>query len=181
MMRTSLQDADRIRRLAASGAFLVATLMLSLAESIAFPAGFLPIPGAKLGLANGAVLLCATVLGPKNAAAVSLCRVLLMFILFGNASSVLYSVSGAVLSFIGIALFCRNRYLSFLGKSVIAAVLHNIAQVGCAALIFGYHILAIAPWMILAAILSGCISGTLLNLSYRPVSRAIEHLIPNTK
>lgn len=172
-MQTSLPDGSRIRRLCAAGAFLCAALMLSLAESIIFPSGLLPIPGAKPGFANAAVLLCAVFLGRRYAGAVSLCRVLLMFLLFGNAASVIYSLSGAFFSFLGICLFCRCPGLSFFGKSVIAAVLHNTAQLFCAVLLFGIPAISLAPWMILAAVFCGGISGTVLNLSYGAVMRVI--------
>jgi len=170
-MRTSSQDADRTKKLAISSAFLCAALMLSLAEAFVFPAGILPIPGTKLGLANSAVLLCATLMGRRYAAAVSLSRVVLMFFLFGSGTSVIYALSGAVLSFVGIALFCNSTRLSFLGKSVIAAILHNTAQIMCAAFILGQSVLLLFPWMTLSAVLCGSITGILLNLSYGPVKK----------
>ena len=173
-MQTSLQDADRTRRLAYSAAFLCAALMLSLAESILLPTGLFPIPGAKPGLANAAVLLCATLLGRKRAAAVSLARVTLMFILFGTGTSAIYSFSGAALSFIGIALFCNNPQLSFFGKIIIAAVMHNIAQALCAMLIFGLPAAVLIPWMIIAAVICGGFTGLLLNLIYPAITKVIR-------
>lgn len=176
-MRTVLRADSRIQRLCAAGAFLCASLMLSFAESILFPAGLLPIPGAKLGLANAAVLLCAVMLGRRYAGAVSLCRVLLMFLLFGNASSVIYSLAGAALSYIGICFFCRCTALSFFGKNVIAATLHNISQLCCAVFVFGIPAVSLASWMILAGVLCGGISGTILNLSYNAIRCAVGRSI----
>ncbi len=172
-MLTSLQADSRIRRLCMAGAFLCGALMLSLAESIILPAGILPIPGAKPGLANAAVLLCAVILGRKYACAVSLARVLLMFILFGNGSSAVYSVSGALLSLMGVAVFCNSKHLSFLGKSVIAAICHNAAQLLCAVFVFEIPALALMPWMIFSAVLCGGITGILLNMSYSTLLKAI--------
>lgn len=178
LMPISSPDAKRTRLLAAEGAFLCAALMLSLAESFVFPAGILPIPGAKPGLANAAILMCATTLGRRYALSVSVCRVLLMFFLFGNATSVIYSVSGMIISFIGIALVCKNEKLSFLGKSVISAVLHNFAQILCAAMILSPAAMYLLPWMILAAILTGGISGIILNLTYNAVYKYAKKSFP---
>ena len=188
-MRTSSSGAEtptvaksgRAARAAASGAFLFAALALSLAESLAFPVGILPIPGAKPGLANAAVLLCAHLMDKRSAAMVSLCRVILMFFLFGNASSLIYSMSGAALSFVGIILTAGCKSLSFLGKSVIAASLHNTAQTLCAVFIIGAPAAALFPYMLLSAVLCGGITGVLLNFVYKPVRLAAKKLTANGK
>lgn len=178
-MRTSSPDgrpAGHVRVVAMAGAFLCAALMLSLAESFIFPAGILPIPGAKPGLANAAVMLCACMMGRRYACGVSFARIMLMFFLFGSATSVIYSLAGAALSFAGIALFCQSERLSFLGKSVIAAVLHNVAQAVCAMLILGFPAVMLLPWMILSGVLCGGITGVILNLVYSPICRALPNL-----
>lgn len=180
-MLMSSPDAKKTRYVVAGGAFLCAALMLSLAESLIFPTGILPIPGAKPGFANAAILLCAVMLGRRYALAVSVCRVLLMFFLFGNATSLIYSVSGAVLSFAGIAILYNSQKLSFLGKSVISAILHNIAQVLCAAAILSRAALLLFPWMTLTAILTGGITGILLNLSYNTVYKYAKRFLSSKK
>lgn len=173
-MQTSLQDAERIRRLAYAAAFLCAALMLSFAESIILPAGILPIPGAKPGLANAAVLLCSVILGRRFAASVSAARVLLMFMLFGTGTSLIYSLSGAALSFLGIALFSYSNVMSFLGKSIIAAILHNTAQALCALFIFGLPAAVLIPWMIVTAVLCGGFTGLLLNFIYPTITKIVR-------
>ena len=179
-MQTSSQVGKKSRRLAVAGAFLCAALMLSLAESVAFPTGILPIPGAKPGLANAAVLMCATLMGLRYAASVSAARVILMFFLFGSATSVIYSLAGAAVSFVGIALLCNNGSLSFFGKSIIAAILHNLAQLCCAMLIIGPHAAVLVPWMILSGVLCGGFTGLIINLCFAPVSRQYSRITQNT-
>ena len=173
-MRTSLQGGDRIRRLVYTAAFLCAALMLSLAESILLPTGLFPIPGAKPGLANAAVLLCAVILDRRHAAAVSLARGTLMFILFGTGTSSIYSFSGSTRSFFCVALVSLSTHLSFFGKSIIAAVLHNVAQALCAMLIFGLPAAVLIPWMIVAAVICGGFTGLLLNLIYPTVIKSVR-------
>lgn len=175
-MPTLSSGADKLRQLATASAFLCLSLMLSFAESILFPTGLLPIAGAKLGLANAAVLLCASVMGRRYGAAVSFSRVLLTFVLFGNATSALYSFSGALLSFIGIALCNSSRKLSFFGKSIISAVLHNTAQVICAVVLLGLPAAALLGWMLLVGLLCGGFTGILLNLSYGTVIKSTSLL-----
>lgn len=179
-MQTSSPDVNRTKKLALGAAFLCAALMLSLAESFIFPGGILPIPGAKPGLANAAVLLCATLLGYRYSAAVSFGRIILMFFLFGNGTSILYALSGGILSFIGILATAKNTKLSFLGKSVISAILHNTAQVLCASLIIDNTVLYLIPWMIITAVLCGSITGILLNITYEPIFRYYKKAFKNT-
>ncbi|MBE6707995.1 MAG: Gx transporter family protein [Ruminococcaceae bacterium] len=174
------QEGKRTRMLAVSSAFLCAALMLSLAESILFPAGILPFPGAKPGLANAAILLCATTIGKRYSAAVSFSRVLLMFFLFGNGTSVLYSLSGATLSFLGILLFCNSQKISFLGKSVICAILHNTAQLICASFIIDLSMITLFPWMLITAVICGAFTGILLNFIYDPVYIHTKKFTRNT-
>ena len=174
-MQTSSPDAkkSRVRNLALGGGFLCGALMLTLAESFVFPTGILPIPGTKPGLANAAVLLCSVMISKKYAFSVSIARVILIFFLFGNGTSVIYSTSGAILSFVGIMIFADSANLSFLGKSVISAILHNTAQILCAAMFFSTAVFALFPWMILSATLCGGVTGIVLNFIFPAVNKAL--------
>ena len=71
-------------------------LVLSFIES-QIPA-FVAVPGVKMGLANIAIVYALYRLGWKEAAIISLIRVVLVSLLFGSAASFLYSLAGAVLS-----------------------------------------------------------------------------------
>ncbi len=168
MTRMPLSDKSGARGLAYDGAFLCAALMLSFAESVLLPAGILPFPGTKPGLANAAILLCAETRGKARAGAVSLARLLISFFLFGSGTSVLYSLAGAALSFVGILLVCTIRSpFSFLGKSLVCAALHNVGQLLCALLLIGEAtVLLMTPWMLIASQICGAFTGIILNLVY---------------
>lgn len=89
---------NRIRKTAFMGLFLALAMICSYIETlIPFSVG---IPGIKLGLANIAVVLMLYSVGTKEALLVSLLRIVLVGILFGNAFSILYSLSGGILSFL---------------------------------------------------------------------------------
>ena len=78
------------------GLFAAAAIILGYVESlIPFFAG---IPGIKLGLANLAVLFILEKYTWKEAALVSVVRILVLGFLFGNMFSILYSLAGAALS-----------------------------------------------------------------------------------
>jgi len=184
-MRTS-SSADKMcpsgtTALVYAAAFLTAALMLSLAEALLLPTGLFPIPGAKPGLANAAVLLCAKMLGRKYAAAVSFARVLLMFFLFGSATSFMYSLSGAICSLILISMILDLSIFSYLGKSMAAAVCHNLAQLICATLIIDKAVLFLAPYMILSGVVCGAFTGFVLNLCSPALIRAFNNSLKKRK
>ena len=65
-------------------------MILSFVES-QIPA-FVAVPGVKMGLANIAVVFALYKLGWKEAAGISLIRVLLISVLFGNFASLFFSL-----------------------------------------------------------------------------------------
>ncbi len=100
---------NRIRKTAFMGLFLALAMICSYIETlIPFSVG---IPGIKLGLANIAVVLMLYSVGTKEALLVSLLRIVLVGILFGNAFSILYSLSGGILSFLVMFLMKKNRQI----------------------------------------------------------------------
>ncbi len=80
----------------------VGALLCALALCLSYIERFLPlplpVPGVKLGLANLVVLCALVLLGFRAAFAVSMLRVLLAGFAFAGFSSLLFSLSGALLS-----------------------------------------------------------------------------------
>lgn len=98
---------NRIRKTAYMGLFLAVAMICSYIETlIPFSVG---IPGIKLGLANIVVVLMLYAVGTKEALLVSVLRIVLVGILFGNAFSILYSLSGGILSFLVMFLMKKQR------------------------------------------------------------------------
>ena len=77
-------------------------LLIALAFVLSYVEVLLPlnigIPGAKVGLANIVVVVALYTIGGKNAGMLSLVRVLLVGLTFGNFAMMLYSLAGAILS-----------------------------------------------------------------------------------
>ena len=96
-------------------------MILSFVES-QIPA-FVAIPGIKVGLANIVVVFALYKLGWKEAAIISLIRVMLVSLLFGTGASFLYSLAGAVLSFAGMLLLKGTGRFSCTAVSVVGGVL----------------------------------------------------------
>jgi len=119
------------------------------------------IPGIKMGLPNIIIIFLLYRHGPLPAAAVSLVRVALVALLFGNVMSLLYSLAGAILSLTAMALLRRLDFLSTVGVSVAGGVLHNVGQILMAMLLLGTA--ELGYYLIVLAI-SGTIAGVLIGL-----------------
>ena len=87
----------RIRRTAFIGLAASLALLLSYVEFL-LPPLFVAVPGIKLGVPNVVVLYVLYSMDAKHAAFVSLTRVCLSSLLFGNLMTMAYSVAGAILS-----------------------------------------------------------------------------------
>ena len=83
-----------------------------------------PIPGVKLGLANVITLIVLVVYRPRDAFAVLVLRILLGSMFTGTPVSLLYSLTGGVFCFLGMALLCKLLqkkhlwFISIVGKNV---------------------------------------------------------------
>ncbi len=115
-------------RTVATAAVLTALAMvLSYLESL-LPA-FTAIPGVKLGLANIAVVFALYTLGAPYAVLISLLRVGLSSLLFGQIVGFVFSLFGALVSLCLMYLCRRFAPLSPVGVSVAGGIGHNIGQI----------------------------------------------------
>lgn len=146
---------------------LALAMLLSYIESLLPLTLWFPIPGCKLGLPNVLITAVFLEISPRDAAGISLCRILLMGLLFGNAVSLLFSLCGGALAYLGLWLLarCGRHRFSLIGISIGCAALHNIGQMLVAALLFGGGVLfTYLPLLLLASLLFGGVSGALLRL-----------------
>lgn len=78
--------------------FTALAMIFSYVEAI-LPINF-GVPGMKLGLANLVIVTGLYYMSEKDVFLISLTRILLMGLLFGNGMSLLYSLTGGILSYI---------------------------------------------------------------------------------
>ena len=91
-------------------------------------------------------------------------RVILAGLLFGNMFSILYSLSGAILSLIVMILVKKYLKLGVLGVSILGGVFHNIGQLIVAiTVVSNYRIGYLFPYLFLSGILTGAIIGIIAN------------------
>lgn len=150
----------KTKKLTTLGLSVALALILSYVESLLPP--LVAVPGVKVGLPNIVILFLLYRYGWKEAASVSLIRLLLSAALFTGFAAFFYGLAGAVLSLLGSALLKRSDRFSPLGVSVAGGVLHNLGQIALAALVLesGY-LFAYLPVLLLSGTVAGAVVGGL--------------------
>lgn len=140
--------------------YLALALICSYVESL-IPFYF-GVPGVKLGLTNIVVVLLLYTIGAKEAFGISVMRILLAGFLFGNPFSILYSLSGGILSFLVMYLLKKTEKLKVITVSVAGGLMHNMGQLLVAALVVeNYHVLYYLPVLLIAGFVTGFLIGIL--------------------
>ncbi len=148
----------RTKKLTVMALTTALAMILSFVES-QVPA-FVAVPGVKRGLANIAVVFALYRLGWKEAAGISLIRVLLVSVLFGTVASLFYSLAGAVLSLLGMGLLKKTGKFTEIIVSVTGGVLHNIGQIAMACILLETDALKYyLPFLLVSGILAGVVIG----------------------
>ncbi|MFV0518707.1 MAG: Gx transporter family protein [Lachnospirales bacterium] len=129
-------------------------------------------PGIKLGLANIVVVICLYYVDTKSAFTISLVRVFVVGFLFGGLSSMLYALSGALLSFFGMVIIKKMKIFSIISTSVVGSVLHIVGQIFVAILVVdNIMLITYLPVLMMLSIISGVAIGyisyyTLYNMKF---------------
>ena len=157
----------KTKRLLLLAMLTAVAMILSYVESLLPSVG---IPGVKMGLANIAVIFALFRFGWKEAAALSLVRVLLVSLLFGSVGAMLYSLAGTVLSLAVMALLRRIDRFSTVGISVAGGVAHNAGQILMAMLILQTkQLLVYLPVLAVSGIAGGVLTGLAAALLIRRI------------
>lgn len=174
-----MKEKRTIKKIALLGVFGALSLVLSFLESTLLPVvPFLP-PGAKLGLSNIVTTLCGALFGAPAAFYITALKALFAFLTRGMTAG-LMSFSGGMLSTVGLVLLLRQqgKTVSFLGISVLCAVLHNGGQLFCAAVMTGTALLLqYGKVLLVFALLTGTLTGIMLNLLVPRIRTAVQNVL----
>ena len=156
------------RKTAYHGLFSAVAIILGYVESL-IPV-FAGIPGIKLGLANIVTIVVLCKLGLADAVLVSVLRIFLSSLLFGNFTVMIYSLAGAAVSMLFMWISVKIGFFSTTGTSILGGVGHNVGQLIVAYLVIkNQNILIYAPVLLV----SGTITGVLIGLAAVFVMRAV--------
>ena len=149
---------NKNKKIALLGVLAALAIVLSYLESLIPP--LVAIPGVKIGLANIAVMLALYKLSVKEAALISICRNLVIFLLFGGLLALLYSLAGSILSLTVMSILKKFTPFSEIGVSVAGGVTHNIAQIVVAVFTFSTPSLMLyLPVLLVSGTIAGIVIG----------------------
>lgn len=150
------------KKVARMGVFIALAMIFSYIE-VLIPFNF-GIPGVKLGIANIVTVASLYVFSTGEAFGISVIRIVLMGILFGNGMSLLYSLAGGLLSFLAMWLGKKTNWFSVMGVSVAGGVFHNVGQILAVMLVMkNTMFVAYLPVLFVAGIVTGYLIGLLAN------------------
>ena len=143
----------------AYSAMLVALGIIFSYVELLIPLSF-GVPGIKLGLANLVIVVGIFMLPKLQVLGVLLARILLVSFMFGNMSSLLYSLAGGLCSFAVMCLLIRMKGFSQIGISMAGGVFHNVGQVLVAACVVeSTAVFYYLPVLLIAGLLTGGLIG----------------------
>ena len=154
-----MKEKRTAKKIALYGILIALAMVLSFVETlIPIP---LPVPGIKLGLANLVTIVGLYLAGIPGTVCVTVLRVVLVGLSFGNLYSMIYGLSGSFLSLFVMAIMKRYHLFSQVGISILGGVFHNIGQ-----LIFAAVIVQTAGVFVYmpALLTTGCIAGAIIGI-----------------
>lgn len=117
-------------------------------------------PGVKLGLANCAAMLLLIKGDTKGAFLVNTARILLSTLLFSVPTTLLFSLSGAVISLFGMWLLLKTRLFGPVGLCAAGGTLHNAAQIAVAIFFTGTPgLIYYLPILLICGAVCGVLTG----------------------
>lgn len=154
------------KKIAFLGLCTALALILAYVEILMQPL-FPSLPGIKMGLPNVIIVFLLYRRSAASAVGVSLLRIFLVSILFGNVMTLSYSLAGGILSLIVMILLHRLNLMSEVGVSVAGGVTHNVGQILMAMLLLetaelGYYLVVLTVTGIIAGILVGLCGSILI-------------------
>lgn len=147
-----------MKKTAYAGVLVALALIFSYIETfIPLP---IPFPGIKLGLANIVIVYALFRMDIYYAAFISVVRVLVAGVLFGNMSMILYSLAGATMALIVMYAAKKNFELHVITISLLGALAHIIGQMIVAGMVTSFGAISYyAPVLLIFSVFTGIIIG----------------------
>ena len=150
----------KAKKTAFLGLAIALAMILSFVES-QIPA-LVAMPGIKVGLPNLVMVFLLYRVGWKETIVVSIIRIFLTSLLFGNMQTLTFSIAGAVLSLAGMILLKKTNWFSCITVSIVGGLLHNIGQIIAACL---WTQTAQIAFYLPVLLVSGTVAGTVIGIA----------------
>ena len=161
----------KTKKVAFLGLAIALAMVLSFVES-QIPA-LVAIPGIKVGLPNLVMVFLLYKVGWKETVIVSIIRIVLVSLLFGNVQTMTFSIAGAVLSLVGMILLKKTNWFSAITVSIVGGILHNVGQIIAACL---WTETAEVVFYLPVLLVSGTIAGAVIGIIAGMLVKRLEKI-----
>jgi len=162
-MNKATRDIPKTKLLVLTALLFAVALVLSVVENSIPPIPF-PVPGVKLGLSNIAVMYALFFLDKKPAFTIGILKALFVCITRGPIAGLL-SFCGGMLSLVimSVLILIFKDKISYFVLSIFGSVFHNVGQFVAISFIYtNMHLLALLPFLLIAGVIAGMATSTLL-------------------
>lgn len=158
--------SSKTKKIAFLGLATAVAIVLSYLEAL-MPSFFPAVPGIKIGLPNIMIIFLLYKFSLKDTVIVSIIRIFVVALLFGNVMTLAYSIAGAVLSLGIMALLKKIDKFSTVAVSIVGGIAHNLGQIIVAMIVMrteeiGYYMIVLAVTGTLAGAVIGLAGAMLL-------------------
>ena len=159
----------KTKKVAFLGLSIALAMILSFVES-QIPA-LVAIPGIKVGLPNLVMVFLLYKVGWKETVTVSIVRIILVSMLFGNVQTLTFSIAGALLSLLSMILLKKLNWFSCITVSIVGGIFHNVGQIVAACF---WTQTAQVAYYLPVLLISGTIAGAVIGLISGMIVKRLE-------
>ena len=148
-----------IKKMTLYANLLAIAIILNIVESLW---QVIPVPGAKIGLANIVTVIILFVYKPKDSIYFVIVRVVFVSILTGKLFNPIFymSLSGGIFASVSMVILFKLDFFGLLGISVLGSIMHTIGQIIMGIFVVGsIAVISYLPIMLLISVPAGIVTG----------------------
>ena len=162
------------RKTAYLGLFCAVAILLGYVEALVPMSA--AVPGMKIGLPNLAVVTVLYLYSWREAALVSVVRIAVNGLLFGNLFSFSFSLAGGLFSLLAMTVVKALDLFDSTGVSLVGGIAHNAGQIAAAIILVDNIRVA---YYFIPLVLTGLAAGVLIGLVSGILVRRLARVAPN--
>jgi heptaprenyl diphosphate synthase len=148
-----------IKKMTLYANLLAIAIILNIVESLW---QVIPVPGAKIGLANIVTVIILFVYKPTDSIYFVIIRVIFVSILTGKLFNPIFymSLSGGIFASLSMVILFKLDFFGLLGISVLGSIMHTIGQIVMGIFVVGsIAVISYLPVMLLISVPAGIVTG----------------------
>ena len=150
---------NQVKKLTLYANLLAIAIVLNVLESWI---NVIPVPGAKIGLANIVTLVVLVLYSPKDSILLVVMRVIIVSLLTGKLLNPIFymSLSGGIFASLAMAVIYKLNFFGIPGVSIIGSLFHTLGQIVAGIFVIGsVAVIGYLPIMLAISVPAGIATG----------------------